>query len=162
MAKSVGFQVIDPSLRRCASRASDVSYGKCVRDVVSTSASLQLLKQPVIQENFVSKGSPLITKDIEGNVIEGQGLRKKPCVPSNPKGDISPCRTELDFPSTRDIEEYNLPPGTRAVIRRCDKKNSLGYLVPVSSPDEALQVGKAFCDCVGGKVSRRAKCARGK
>jgi hypothetical protein len=162
MAKKVGFQVIDFSLKRCASRVTDASYGKCVRDVVRTSAALRLPEQPVIQESFISKGSPLITKDIEGNVIDGQGLRKRPCVPSDPKGNISPCRTELDFPSPRDIEEYNLPLGTRAVIRRCDKKNSPGYLVPVSSPNEALQVSKAFCDCVGGKVSRRAKCARGK
>lgn len=157
----LAYRTIDPALKRCDQYAGDDSYAKCVVRTVRTYPGLQVADTPIVR-GFISKGPTLITEDITGGTIEGSGLRKprQMCQPSERKNPIGPCRVELDFPSPEDIDRHNLPPGTPAVIRKCDKKGSPGYLVPVADLDEALEVSKDFCNCVKGKTSRRAKCAR--
>lgn len=159
--KTLNGRVIDPALKRCSGKMGDKPYANCVKKIVRTYPALQVSDTPIVK-GFVSKGATLVTEDITGGTIEGSGLRKprQMCQPSERKNPIGPCRVELDFPSPEDIAKHNLPPGTPAVIRKCDKKGSPGHLVPVSDLDEALEVSKDFCNCVKGKTSRRAKCAR--
>jgi len=167
------FATIDPVLSMplkrgkrwpsCNDLTTDASYGKCVQRR-ATGPEFEPSPQEVnVGARFVSKGSPLVTEDIFGGVIEGNGLRKgaRLCVPSEKKNPLG-CRVELDFPLPEEIEQFNLPAGTPAVIRKCVEKKEDGPLVPVSTIDQALAVTQEFCGCVGPKPTdgKRRKCAR--
>lgn len=147
----------------CNELTTDASYAKCVQRRAQGERYEPSPQTISVGERYVSRGNPLVTEDVYGGIIEGNGLRAgaRLCVPSKPKNPIG-CRVELDFPSPEDIEAKGLPAGTPAVLRKCEVKKADGPLVPVSSVDEALEVANTFCACVGKKPNdaRRKKCAR--
>ena len=157
------FATIEPALSPCNKLTTDASYGKCVLRR-ATGERFEPAPQTVnIGAKFVSKGNALITEDVFGGTIEGNGLRTggRLCVPSVKKNSLN-CRVELDFPSPEEIEQHVLPAGTPAVVRKCVEKGKAGPLVPVTSVEQALAVTQEFCGCVGPKPTdgKRRKCAR--
>lgn len=159
------YAVIDERLQRCAKLTTDASYGKCARRMTHDDESLRPQEQSIATGGrYVGKGAPLIVEDIDGGIIEGNGLRegRRLCLPSEPKNPLPACRVELDFPTPSDMSAKDLPPGTVAVIRKCHTKGQDGELVPVATLDEALAASREFCDCTGTKAdqAKRRKCAR--
>lgn len=157
------FATIEPALSPCNKLTTDDSYGKCVLRRATGERFEPAPQSMNVGAKFVSKGSALITEDVFGGTIEGNGLRTggRLCVPSKPSNPIG-CRVELDFPSPEEIEQFNLPAGTPAVIRKCVEKKKDGPLIPVATVDQALAVTQEFCGCVGPKPTdgKRRKCAR--
>ena len=157
------YATIDEALKRCEPLTTDASYAKCVKRY-GQGDRFALPPQTVnVGAKFVGRGTPLNTEDIIGGTIEGNGLRtgSRLCVPSEKKNPLT-CRVELDFPSPEDEATKGLPPGTPAVIRKCEVKGKDGPLVPVRTIDEALHVSTEFCNCVGSRPTdgKRKKCAR--
>lgn len=94
----------------------------------------------------------LDSETLEADCAEAGGL----FVPGKRKP-IRPGKVEIDFFSPAQAAKFKTLSGPN--LRLCRRDDERGYLVPVTNPEHAQKLAKAFDECVDGKKGSMPACA---